>query len=207
MCRRPGNRRFGPCRNPTQAGGVLVLLISLLTFFSWAGPAGADIQPGTVTCSQVTGRVSFEPPLVEGGTASEAATLALTIKGCVAAGGGTSPTVAHGAGELPMASNTCTNLASRTKAGLDIVISWRPTTDGSTTLSFPGFTPTTGSSLGLHMGGRHTRVTGSYAGSDRGATSTAAMTFGSSPADVTSACASSTGLKRLKIQAGVLTLG
>lgn len=206
MHRHPAARRRGPRRSSTQVGTVLVLLTSLVGFFSWAGAAAAGTQPGSVTCSQVTGRLTFAPPLTQGGSASEVASLALVLKGCLAVGGGSSPSVAHGAGILPMTANTCASLASRTRGSLEIAISWRPTTDGSTTVAFPGFTPTTGTNQGLHMGGRHTSAAGSYAGTDGGARSVAAMTFGSTPTRVASACASSTGLKRLKVQSGFLTV-
>lgn len=185
--------------------GAAVLLAGALTLS--AGPAAvAGTQPGSVSCTQVTGVVRFDPPLTTGGSASEVASLALLVKGCLASGGGSSPRVGHGSGDLSMATNGCTNLSSASKAAVTIAVAWRPTKVGSSEVTFAGYSPTTAASLGLKMGGRRTSASGSYVGTDAGAASTATVTFNLTPTEVEAACASANGLKMLKIAAGVLAL-
>jgi len=186
------------------AGWALLPLLSLLTLSGHS--AMTSPQPGTVSCTQVTGSVRFDPPLTNDGSASEVASLLLVVKGCAAGGGGSTPRLAHGSTELSMTSSSCANLSSGSKTTVNIAISWRPTKDGSTEVNFPGYSLTSTSDLGFSLGGEHTSASGSYAGTDAGASSTATVTFNLTPAKVEVACGTRKGLKSLKIQTGLLSL-
>jgi hypothetical protein len=176
---------------------------------SWSprmAPAvSAGSQPGTVTCTGLHGTVQFTPPLTTGGSSPEVASVQATMNHCVALDGGATPSVGHGATALFLASNGCENLTSASTNPISFAIKWSPAGDGATTINFPGFGPGP-AATSLEMAGGATTASGSYTGSDGGASTTVVITLKSNPAAVASACNSANGLQVLPIAAGTMNI-
>ncbi|HYA68317.1 MAG TPA: hypothetical protein VED63_06265 [Acidimicrobiales bacterium] len=185
---------------------LLVASICLVTGVG-TGLAFASVsQPGTVECRAVSGVIKFNPPLTSGGSSAEAAALRIAVKGCKASGGGLTPHVGKGFVVLTTTTNNCDDLTSGEIRGVALVIRWSPTKIGDSTLAFPGFTPVAGGKVGLSAGGAGTTVSGSYAGTDGGASSTLALISNLSATQEVKACQSVRGLRSVTIQEGTLVL-
>jgi hypothetical protein len=163
-------------------------------------------QPGTLSCTNVSGTVTFTPPLSQNGSSSESDRIHLAFGRCVASGGGASPSAGRTSGvynQLP--SNNCTDLATG-GAAITITIHWAPTHDGVSALTLLGpYTESTGANgkVGFTDEGS---VTGSYSGLDNGMSSTANVLSNMKAEQIQKECSSKAGLKSLKIVAGTLNL-
>ena len=172
------------------------------------GSTAASGEPGTVDCSGVTGTVTFNPPLADGGTSTEVALAQVALTGCTGSAAGGSPQSGYGTVTLVTPANDCSSLESG--GGVvpaNLVVSWSPTTLGTSVIGFPGFALASNAGAGLTMGGPGTSVTGSYAGGDAGASTTATGSSSTSPADIAAACGSADGLQSLTIDGGSLSVG
>jgi hypothetical protein len=90
-----------------------------------------------------------------------------------------------------------------------LVIHWSPATITPSVLDFSGYsitsTPAGNGGFSFPDPGGTAKVTGSFAGSDAGASSTAALYFDPSVAQIQSVCRSS-GLSSLPVTSGTVTL-
>jgi hypothetical protein len=166
----------------------------------------------TISCSSVKGKVTFVPPLVNGGTASDEAKISVTVSNCVGSGGATL-TSGKGTSSGSLTTDSCSNLNLSTQSGMtdspsnplqNLDIKFRKKVDADVT--FGAYTQAAGvPDFGWSLGGPGTTVTGSDQGTDGGASSTAQYVSTLSTAKVSSDCAGA-GLKSLKIASGSLTL-
>jgi len=169
-------------------------------------PSGS--QPGTVGCSNVTGTVTFNPPLIDGGTSPEVVLAQVTLSGCVGADGALSPDTGYGTVSLISPSNDCSSLESGgAPISSSLAVGWSPTTLGTSSVVFPGFSLSSDGNAGFSLGGAGTTVSGSYPGADAGASTTATASSSLSGGQIGAACASSDGLDSLTIDGGTLNLG
>jgi hypothetical protein len=165
----------------------------------------------TVSCPNVTGKVTFDPPLVNGGTTSDEAKVSVTLADCVGIDNSTS-TSGKGTSSGSMATNSCSNLNLSTASGpaatgnllQNLDIKFRKKVEADVT--FGGYRQAVGiPNFGWSLGGSGTTVTGSDQGSDGGAGSTAQYVSNKTTAQISADCAGS-GLKSLKIVSGFVSL-
>jgi hypothetical protein len=165
----------------------------------------------TVSCQKVKGKVTFDPPLVNGGTASDEAKVSVTMGDCVGIDNSTS-TPGKGTSSGSLATNSCSNLNLSTASGpaatgnllQNLDIKFRKKVEADVT--FGGYKQAVGiSNFGWSLGGSGTTVTGSDQGSDGGASSTAQYVSNKTAAQISADCAGS-GLTSLKIVSGFVSL-
>jgi hypothetical protein len=168
------------------------------------------VATGGVTCSDVSGTVSFSPPLTTSGSAAETVTVNLTTKGCTTHGSN----VAHVQGgkiaaTLSESSSACAALLNTQP----VVVSatWSPTTIHPSTIDISGYSigvsPSGGGGFTLPNKGGTSKVSGSFAGDDHGASSTSAIYSDQGVGQLVSACASAGGLSSITVTSGHLSLG
>jgi len=169
-------------------------------------PSGS--QPGTVSCSDVSGTVTFSPPLVDGGTSSEVVLAQVALSGCVGADGATTPDSGYGTVSLVSPTNDCSSLESGGEVvSTPLAVGWSPGALGTSSVVFPGFSLSSNGEAGISLGGEGTTVSGSYPGDDQGASTTASGFSSMSLDQIGAACSSSDGLDSLTIDGGSLNLG
>ena len=147
--------------------------------FSATIRSSSSVQPG-ITCSGADGTMSFRPPLTDGGTRPEVATLRADLGACSVRGGNSTPRDSLVTLSLNVSSNNCARFsddANQTKKTNHETLKYG-TKYRQTKVTFPGTTATTphggsGKQLALNFGGSGTTATGSYVGDDGGALSTA----------------------------------
>src|SRR5665213_882955 len=181
-------------------------LVSMLGVTAASAKGGPINQPGTLTCSKVTGTISFATPLVTGGTAkTDQITVNVSEKKCAVAGGGTvkaAKGTAHAS--YNSTSNNCTSLASPSTTPITFTTTWAPGSKISpTSVTFPGATPTTGTNPGFKVGPA-TSGSGSYMGTDSGKSSNATVVLKDTTAQITALCAGA-GVSSLAIKSGTST--
>jgi hypothetical protein len=97
-----------------------------------------------------------------------------------------------------------------TSRALTINIAWAPATIRPSVLTFSGYGGTTGTSGGegfkLPNPGGTAKVTGSFSGSDHGASSTAVTLSDQTTTQLLSACGSPTGLTSIQVTSGTVSL-
>ena len=151
-----------------------------------AGIAGAtpppkiDLSGATISCTNVTGTAKFAPRLILGGTGtSENTNVKLAISGCTVSGTATPVIVSSGkgAGVLHSGSTNATSLFGPNAVTGQVNIKWSSSSKLTSKMStvtvtvVTGGTPADGyASLAVTAG--NASVTGDFAGSDAGATST-----------------------------------
>jgi hypothetical protein len=117
MMRARGLRTFG------------VVGIGVLASAMFVGAASADIVPpitgvGTVAC-QTAGRVTFDPPLAVGGTATtETVTLKANLVHCTGTGDGATVKSGKATASVTLGTNDCTQLATITSGSLSTNVVW-----------------------------------------------------------------------------------
>lgn len=154
---------------------------------------------------------AFDPPLTKsskGETSVATGTAALT--------GGASfdhdyPTPGSETLSTDVGPNSCSALAGGTTETTTLNINWSPDSITSSTVTFTGFeeAETSTGDVQFTFGGSGvgTSVTGSYAGTDGGASSEMTLTTSMTSAALTKACDGKNGLKSIKIVSGTLALG
>lgn len=167
------------------------------------------LASGEVTCTNITGALTFSPPLTTKGGSAESTVIALTAAGCSTQGSNV-PTVT-GAAEsttISSATNSCTGLL--TSRALTIHIAWTPSTIRPSVLTFSGYGGTSSSSgdvgFALPSHGGTAKVTGSFSGTDHGAGSTATAISSQTGTQLLAACGSSAGLTSIQVSSGTVTL-
>jgi hypothetical protein len=128
------------------AAGCAALFVGALAAPSTASPKPTITGTGTVSC-KVAGKVTFTPPLVNGGTTAATATLKANLVGCTGSGDGATISTGKATGTVSLATNDCAALASI--PAFDVTVHWK-TTGGApqlvdTTVSFSGATTDTSS--------------------------------------------------------------
>ena len=176
---------------------------------------------GTATCgtaghSGITGTITFTPPLKNGGTASENTTVSIKEKPCtdtatnLASGGKLKGKVKESLSSLT-STNSCTGLTTSAPETLTIKWSYKNAsgvsldTIANTVISFSGYNIVsstnppwaTAGDQGFQLPGGTSptaSATGSFLGTDGGASSNAEAFLGLTAAQLASDCASSGGL-------------
>lgn len=206
--RRPSS---GPVGRPAL---VLALLgcAGALSAAAWAAPlsrtASAIVGTGSIVCKQVTGSITYSPADRLGGTTAEVQVFSFRASRCST----THSNVSHVLGgsvttTVRRATNSCADLlVSQPSRGSG---AWEPSSIHPTTASFSGYTIVTSATgdVGFtvpNTGGRAS-VSGSFAGKDHGARSTATVYTNMTTAQVETACISLQGLSRQTIISGTAT--
>jgi hypothetical protein len=118
-------------------------------------------------------------------------------------------TVGSGAADVTLTSPTSTCAGVLTLRSVALTIHWTPSTITASTLTFSGYSitskPTGNGGFSFPDPGGTAKVTGSFAGGDGGASSTAAIYFDPSVAQIQTVCRSS-GLATLPVTSGSVSL-
>ena len=170
---------------------------------------GGTIAAGTITCNQVTGSITFDPPLSTGGTAPETTEISLTTSGCATTGSTVQVTSATTTATLSSATNNCASLLSSKPVA--VASTYTPSSVHASVVSFSGYvivTEATTADVGFSLPdtGGTAKVVGSFAGTDHGAKSTATIYSTMTSTQALAACATGSGLASLSLAAGVVTL-
>jgi hypothetical protein len=197
------------------ARGAMALALPILVVVSiGVGSASAKKPPvqetGTLTCSTLTGTLTFNPSLSSTGATSgpETTTAKVTVKGCTTGSATVKPTSGKVVETISgTGGNSCTGLTKPSSTAETFTTKWSPKTIASTTISFPGYTAITSPTVGFSLGGKGTtgQAGSSYLGSDSGATSTAKAETADTTTQFLATCDKS-GIKTLKITSGSVTL-
>jgi hypothetical protein len=193
-------------------GGVLgaVVLTALLLAGCGGSSQAGTVATGRVTCTTVTGAATFDPPLTLVGSSPETLKIALHVSGCTTSGSNVAEVTAGRAEATnKTGTNGCTSLL--TARALSVTVHWTPSTIAPSVVSFTGFSPgqsPTGA-LGFTFpgSGNRAKATGSFSGSDNGASSTAAAYTAQGTTQLVGACSTPAGIASIPISSGHVTLG
>lgn len=192
---------------------LLTLAISVMGLFPIACASAAKttkhkvvVATGGVTCTKVTGTVTFTPPVRHVGTTTETQTVTFRASGCRTTGSNVKHVTA---GVLRVVvhrpSNSCIGLLSTVLP--KSTGTWVPSSIHSTTAAFSGLTfvysKTGDVGFTVPNSGGTARVSGSFAGRDHGKRSTATVYTNMTPTQFRDACISSAGLARQSIVSGI----
>jgi hypothetical protein len=193
--------------------GVMVFVLPVATVIMvGAGTASAKgtKEKGTITCSTLTGTISFSPPLVNGGTANETITGTITVKGCkklkkatVIPKSGSVAITGIGGGST----NDCTSLeGSGSASSITFTTKWSPKTIASSVTTFSGYDTTTAGNgdegFALPNAVAPPTPSGSTVGSYPDTAATATASTNQTAAQIATSCGSG-GLATLTIANGV----
>ena len=166
--------------------------------------ASAVAQPGKVTCSKITGSITFNPPLTLSGTSTENTTVKITVKGCSVSGGTVKPKKGTVDKDISTASstNSCSSLGNSQPETLTVI--WAPGSKiAPTTASFSGYAVATNGKGDEGFSLPDSGGTGSTAGSYAQASGVTAQAFSNeTSSQLAAACAAPSGLASLKITSG-----
>jgi hypothetical protein len=171
-----------------------------------SGPI-VDTSTDSATC-QASGKLTFAPPLVNGGTASETASVAVKLKGCTVSG---TPSVAIKSATwhatMSGSEDSCSALTSLSSASATIGFSTTPAMrSNSTAIDFNDVT-FAGNTLGDTTAAANASGTAPFQGSDSGTSSGFSLTTSVTATQAASTCSKKHGgLKSIKIAHGVLSL-
>lgn len=170
--------------------------------------AGGTIAAGSVTCTKVTGKVTFDPPLTGSGTSPEKSEVTLDASGCTVTGSSVKVESGVAVTTIPSPTSACTSLLSSKPVA--VAVTWTPSTIHASVLSFSGFSagtnPAGDAGFVLPSSGGTSVVTGSFAGSDKGAKSTASLYSGYTTVGLLGLCSAKAGLASLNVSTGQVTL-
>ena len=210
-------------RAKVMAPGVRIILTAGLLELAAAGGAGTsqaatplDAADCSVQCLTFSGKTTFSPPLTDTGIGpSDLIKLRGVVGGCTVSGATCAGlTVLSGKvlGTLNGTTDSCAALLGTSITTGELVVKWKtnqPLLDSTSQLSlnagsvvgtlFPGLPPGV---YGQFLIGGPVTVSGAFHGSDGGATSTATVVSSEDVSALSSACASSKGLKGLTIGLG-----
>jgi hypothetical protein len=168
-----------------------------------------DTSTDSATC-QASGKLTFAPPLVNEGTASETASIAVTLKSCEVSG---APAVviksATWHATMPSFENACTALASLPSLSATIAFSTTPTMKSNSTNIVFNDVAFNGNTLGDTTANANAASgTAPFEGSDSGATSGFSLSTSVTASQAATTCSKKRGgLKSIKIVHGLLSLG
>jgi hypothetical protein len=176
---------------------------------SGSSSASATVATGGVTCSDITGTVNFSPPLTATGTSAERTSIQLAATGCTTSHSNVG-TVQSGAlsSTLSTPSNACASLLTSKPVSVDVA--WTPKTVHPSAVKISGYTvgvsPSGGGGFKLPEAGGTVHVSGSFAGSDNGASSTASIYSAQSAMQLIGECESPSGLASIPVASGTIKL-
>ena len=201
-----------PRRRFASVMAAFVVVVSMFSFLALSNATAAKpkavVATGSVSCTKVTGSITFKPPVRHIGTQRETQTVTFHASRCTTHGSnvkyvtsGSLTVVVH------RSSNSCVSLlSSELPKGTG---SWSPRSIHPTTASFTGFTFIYAKSgdVGFRVpnAGGSAKVTGSFMGKDRGKRSTASVYTNQTPGQFRSACLSPHGLSKQAIVSGSVT--
>ena len=170
--------------------------------------AGGAVATGSVTCTNVTGTITFSPPLSNTGTKPETTHIALTATGCTTAGSsGIQVTSGTATATIQSPTNGCVSLL--TSKPVAVAVAWSPSSIHATVASFSGYAIVSDAAqhigFGLPNAKGSASVTGSFAGSDSGAKSTASTYSDLTSTKLFVACGAAAGVATLAIATGTVT--
>jgi hypothetical protein len=188
----------------THAALVALVAAVLATPTSRASALPRAATAGSLTCASLTGTVSFSPPAVRGGTRPEVQRFSLIATRCTASAKGVRVTRATVTATVRRPTNSCAALfASAPATG---TVTWSPRSITKSTFRFSGYSlavsPTGQRGFSLPGPGGTARVTGSFAGADRGARSSAVGYLDLTASQFAAECASGSGLAHHRVVAG-----
>jgi len=189
--------------------GLIAVLAGACSSSPSTPVATVVVARGGVTCNTITGSLTFSPSLTTKGGAAETTSITVNAAGCVTAGSNVSRVIRGvGTATLTSTSNSCAGLLNSRPLTIDIA--WTPATVHPSVVTFTGYGGTSGPSGGegfmLPKSGATAKVTGSFAGSDHGAGSTATAFSGQTTTQLLTACESSAGLTSIAVTSGTVTL-
>lgn len=140
--------------------------------------AAVDVTHATISCTSVTGAAKFAPSLILGGSNPENTNVKLALSGCTVSGvAGVTISAGKGAGVLHSATNNATALLGPTPISGHVNVKWSSNVKLTSKMSTVTVTVVTGgvpgdgyASLAITSG--NASVSGDFAGTDSGATST-----------------------------------
>ena len=210
----------GSLRNrPRGVVGTMIAVTMLIGTAALIPPASASpakshpkvvVATGSVTCSKISGSISFHPAEHHVGTAREKITFVFRASHCVTSGSNVKNVTSGYLSEVvTRPDNACASgLYSQP---LHATGTWtaKNLRLRATTGKFSGFDFVCASNgdvgLVIPNKGGSAQITGSFAGSNHGATSTAVSYMNLTATQVRAACLSSQGLSSLKFTGGRVT--
>jgi hypothetical protein len=201
-------------RRILMAAGSIALPIVLVSTID-VSTAWAANASGTISCSKVSGKVTFTPTIESTGDSNtETSKVSLTFTSCTVSRG-TAPTKGTLTETIKTTStnnsaDACSTLAASRPATLKIVWTHTPAI-GASTVKFSGDSTVSEPGSGdagfasPNTGGMAS-VTGSYPGADGGKTSTLTVYSNVTALAIFAACAAGDGISSLTIDAGSLSL-
>jgi len=195
--------------------GLMAVLATACSSSPTASPKASPttttltLATGGVTCTDITGSLTFTPPLTTKGTTAESTAISLRAGACTPVGSNVSSlTGGTASATISSTSNSCTGLLNSRTLAIDIT--WAPATIHPSVLTFSGYGGTTGTAGGegfkLPNTGGGAKVTGSFSGSDHGAGSTAVTLSDQTATQLLAACGSSAGLTSIQVTSGTVSL-
>jgi len=192
----------------TQASTTTTSTTSAAAAVTPTTGAGGAVAAGSVTCTNVTGTITFTPPLSNTPTGPETTRLSLTATGCTTAGSsGTQVTSGTATATIQSSTNGCVSLL--TSKPVVVAVAWSPSSIHASVASFGGYAIVTGAAqhtgFGLPNAKGSVSVAGSFAGADNGAKSTASTYSDLTSVQLLTACGTAAGLPQLAIANGSVT--
>lgn len=208
------------------AGSASASVVNIPTVTANGTASCGNASSGT---SGITGTITFSPPLKNGGTSPETTTVSIKEKPCT-----TTATNLKKGGKLkgkvkqsissPTSTNSCTGLTTSAPEALTVKWTWKNTAGvaldnvNSTTISFSGYNIVSSTNPpwsasgdeGFQLPGGSSpsaTATGSFLGTNSGATSTAVAYLGLTAAQLATDCASTGGLASSTFAFGAAFVG
>ncbi len=171
------------------------------------------VATGGISCDTLSGQITFSPPAIHGGTSPESEVFTLHASGCHTTGSNVSQvTAADVTTTNREATNSCAALRTSTATPGSATVEWAPDSIAPSTVSFPGgysvISHGAGDDIGFALGvAGGAAVTGSFAGSDGGASSQVTVYLDQTADQFVAACnAAGNGLSSETIAGGSATL-
>jgi len=190
------------------------LPVALMSTIVGVGAASAGTTgTGSVTCSALSGSVTFKPPLkgTTANTLTEVQTYKLTVTKCKTTGSNIHTVTKGTTTEVKHTTDTsCHGLIAGSTTAYTFPVVWTSSpAANSSTVGFSGDSPAVvggKAAFKLPNTGGTSAVSGSFPGSNAGATSHGEGITAQTPGALLAPCSTSGGLKTIKIVKGNLTL-
>lgn len=195
-----------------KARSLLLLPLTLVAMLATGcslTSATVVVATGGVTCTNMTGMLSFSPPLKTNGDEAESIAISLMATRCTTSGSNiSSVTGAETYTTILSPSNACSGILTLRPFTTKVI--WNPETIGPSVVHFSEYSFSSDRSgsevFTLPNPGGTARVTGSFAGSDKGAGSTATAYLGRTLKQLLTACSTNLGLALVPVASGRVTL-
>jgi len=160
-----------------------------------------------VTCTNMTGSVTYDPPVRTNGTSPETQLFRLRSTHCTTSGSSVHVTGVTATATIHRPTNSCASLLVSTPVTL--VATWMPSSIPPSVASFSGYSIGASGGHALYVlpnSGGSVTVTGSFAGTDGGAHSSGTAVSTMTGAQIIAACTSPAGMSGDTIVDGTATL-